>query len=561
MSLNNVRAVGDDRQWKDEVERELKSVLDIIKYGKITIRSAGAATGGGGGGAGAEVITATLPATYDNTTYVVGVDQDAFDRIGNLDYAQFNTATAATDAVGRMVWDANVGTLRLGLAGGNVEVHLGQAQYALVKNNTGTAFTKGQVVYPSGSVGASGVLEVSLAIATSDATSAQTFGVVAEPIANGAQGYVQTYGVMEDLNTAALTEAEIVYLSGTTAGGLTSTKPQAPVHLVYVGFCLRSQSSTGMIFIKPQNGYELNELHDVQITSATSGDILQRNASNLWVNRSLSTAGIATSASPTFTGTITTPLTTAGYVTTTAGGVLGSVATIPNVGLTNSSVTVAGQTVALGGSTGVSLDNLSDVVITTPASDQVIKYNGTNWVNAASPGGGGGTVTSITAGTGLSASPSSPITTSGTLNVTDAALNPPGAIIMFGSATPPSGWLLCNGQSTTGYTALAAIVGATVPDLRNRFIVGAGSTYAQGATGGATTHTHGLADGWAEIARRGNNVRMKLKTVTSWTATDEVNATSTGNAIAGTPATVLGGSTESGSSLPPYYALTYIIKT
>lgn len=54
--------------------------------------------------------------------------------------------------------------------------------------------------------------------------------------------------------------------------------------------------------------------------------------------------------SPTFTGTITTPLTTAGYVTTTAGGVLGSVATIPNAGLTNSSVTVNGTAIALGAS-------------------------------------------------------------------------------------------------------------------------------------------------------------------------------------------------------------------
>jgi len=50
MSLNNIRAVGDDRQWKDEVERELKSLLDVLKYGKISLRAASATTGGGGGG-------------------------------------------------------------------------------------------------------------------------------------------------------------------------------------------------------------------------------------------------------------------------------------------------------------------------------------------------------------------------------------------------------------------------------------------------------------------------------------------------------------------------------
>lgn len=66
---------------------------------------------------------------------------------------------------------------------------------------------------------------------------------------------------------------------------------------------------------------------------------------------------------------------------------------------------------------------------------------------------------------------------------------PIGSIVMFGSATPPAGWLLCNGQSTSGYTALAAIVGANVPDLRDRFIVGAGGAYAQKNVGGAAQVT------------------------------------------------------------------------
>jgi microcystin-dependent protein len=54
-------------------------------------------------------------------------------------------------------------------------------------------------------------------------------------------------------------------------------------------------------------------------------------------------------------------------------------------------------------------------------------------------------------------------------------LVPVGTIVMYGSATAPSGWLLCNGQSTTGYTALAAVVGSTVPDLMGRVPVGYGS--------------------------------------------------------------------------------------
>lgn len=49
---------------------------------------------------------------------------------------------------------------------------------------------------------------------------------------------------------------------------------------------------------------------------------------------------------------------------------------------------------------------------------------------------------------------------------------PTGAIIPFFRSSAPSGWLECNGQSTSGYAALAALIGANVPDLRGEFIRG-----------------------------------------------------------------------------------------
>jgi microcystin-dependent protein len=52
---------------------------------------------------------------------------------------------------------------------------------------------------------------------------------------------------------------------------------------------------------------------------------------------------------------------------------------------------------------------------------------------------------------------------------------PVGSMIMWATSTPPTGWLLCDGQSTSGYTALAAVVGANVPDLRGRIPMGAGT--------------------------------------------------------------------------------------
>jgi microcystin-dependent protein len=80
-----------------------------------------------------------------------------------------------------------------------------------------------------------------------------------------------------------------------------------------------------------------------------------------------------------------------------------------------------------------------------------------------------------------------------------AFLVPVGTINAYPGATAPTGWLLCNGTSTSGYTALAALVGATTPDLQGHTLVGKGSAPFDGALlskFGSTTstapHTHDL---------------------------------------------------------------------
>jgi hypothetical protein len=70
--------------------------------------------------------------------------------------------------------------------------------------------------------------------------------------------------------------------------------PAEPAHSVYLGVVTKANASTGEIFVKVQNGYELNELHDVSVGSPSNGDIIQWNStSEMWEKESLSTAGIA----------------------------------------------------------------------------------------------------------------------------------------------------------------------------------------------------------------------------------------------------------------------------
>lgn len=160
------------------------------------------------------------------------------------------------------------------------------------------SLTKGMVVYVSGSNGNN--LNVSKAQANAESTSSKTIGLLLQNLsAVGDLGYVITEGLIEGLDTNGLTPGTAVWLSPTTAGGWTTTKPSSPNHLVFLGWVVKDNASTGSIYIKVNNGQELDELHDVAITSATNNDVLQWDTSTTpptWKNKTLANAGIAASS-------------------------------------------------------------------------------------------------------------------------------------------------------------------------------------------------------------------------------------------------------------------------
>lgn len=190
-------------------------------------------------------------------------------------------------------------------------VVVGDPIVVLVRNATGATLTRGQVVYLSGANGTH--VQVSLAQANSETTSARSFGFVQDDIANNASGYVVTEGYLENVDTSGLTAGQALYLSGTTAGAWTTTKPSAPTHLVYLGVVARVNASVGRILCKVQNGYELDEIHNVAIATPTDGQALvYESASNLWKNKTVSGGGgtgtvtSITASAPLTGGTITT---------------------------------------------------------------------------------------------------------------------------------------------------------------------------------------------------------------------------------------------------------------
>jgi hypothetical protein len=183
-------------------------------------------------------------------------------------------------------WSDGEGTLEVGLKGGNVKLAVGQEELALCYNGTGSTLAKGTVVYISGAQGQRP--SISKASASSESTSSKTFGIVAEEISNGAEGLVCTSGIVRGVNTSTFTEGQALWLS-TTAGLISSTMPTQPNHSVFIGYCIKSNANSGQIFVKIQNGYELQELHNVLITSPTTGQTLKYNSTTgLWENGSIS---------------------------------------------------------------------------------------------------------------------------------------------------------------------------------------------------------------------------------------------------------------------------------
>jgi len=155
-----------------------------------------------------------------------------------------------------------------------------------VRNETGATLTKGTVVYISGASGNKAT--VSKAICTSDATSAQTFGLIFADISNNNNGYAILSGDLAGLDTSAFAAGTQLYLSATTAGAYTSTKQYAPNHLVYIGVVTRSHVNQGSIEVRIQNGYEMDELHNVSAQSPSNGQVLIYNEStSLWEKNTL----------------------------------------------------------------------------------------------------------------------------------------------------------------------------------------------------------------------------------------------------------------------------------
>ena len=359
----------------------------------------------------------------NNITSMTGVTGG----ISSPDFIQFDTGATVTNAAGRLYWDATQQTLTVGL-NANIAADVGQTLYAYATNDEAVTINKGQPVYMFAAQGDR--VSVKLAYNTGDATSAKTLGICAEDIAAGQAGMILCQGVQDGLDLSAYSAGDTLYL-GATAGTLTSTKPYAPNHLVYIGVVERANAGNGRLYVRVQNGYEMDELHNVSAQNPTNGQVLIYNEStSLWTKNTL-TAGTAIGVTN-GAGSIT--INNTGVTSAVAGtgisvsGATGAV-TVTNTGVTSltgtaNEIDVSASTgsvtlslpssisVDLNGSVGAGTPNTGS--FTTLAASSTV--SGTGFTNYfASPPAIGGSVANTGTFTTLTASADSSFTSTGAL--------------------------------------------------------------------------------------------------------------------------------------------------
>lgn len=158
-----------------------------------------------------------------------------------------------------------------------VNSHIPLVSY--VRNAEATTIMTGTCVYLFGATGDHAT--VKRADNNSEATSSKTIGVAGANITASQNGPIVTRGYVDGIDlSVGYTPGDVLWLGEN--GAFTKTKPTAPDHLVFIGVVVRA-TNNGIIYVATQNGYEINELHDVKTNGKTIGDVLKWDGS-LWVN-------------------------------------------------------------------------------------------------------------------------------------------------------------------------------------------------------------------------------------------------------------------------------------
>lgn len=211
--------------------------------------------------------------TIENLTGIIGP-------IRTPTYIEFDKTANHTPTAGQLTWNAQEGTLDVGLNTGEVTLQIGEEILYRVHNGSGVDIPDGTLVMFTSTLGNSGRLVVA---AYDGVSSPETIlGIATEEIGIGLEGYVTHFGKVRGIQTdggnygESWADGDIIYVSNT--GGLTNVRPEAPDTKTIIAIVINAHGSNGTLFVRVTRSSALANDDLVEIGTLTNGDILVYNS-------------------------------------------------------------------------------------------------------------------------------------------------------------------------------------------------------------------------------------------------------------------------------------------
>lgn len=168
----------------------------------------------------------------------------------NLDSIQFNPATETLlTNIGQLRWNAGNQTLEIKCSN-DVTLSIGQENYIRGKNAETTQILNGKVVYVSGGQEANPLIKRA---SNNNTTGERVIGVATQNIAANNIGFVTTNGIVNEINTSAYAEGDVLWLG--VDGALTNVKPDVSVNQICIGVVLRAHATQGSILVSVKDNW------------------------------------------------------------------------------------------------------------------------------------------------------------------------------------------------------------------------------------------------------------------------------------------------------------------
>lgn len=208
-----------------------------------------------------------------------------------IDKLMFNTNPSTTPLLnGQMRWNTELRTLQVGMDGGIVVGDMFQEIfYSPTRNDDTVTIQDGQLVMYVGAVGNSGVIRIRRVNTQTLPLVGAVLGVATEDIPVNQIGRITWFGMINGIQTdganygESWVDGDLLYNHPTIVGGLSKTRPVAPLPALSVGVVIRANATNGQMFVRPFYFNPLENLSTVYAPVRNNGDVLMFNSvTNRW---------------------------------------------------------------------------------------------------------------------------------------------------------------------------------------------------------------------------------------------------------------------------------------